>query len=309
LRQLKPWSCRGRGAFSACSFSSSSSLSCARASSTRKRLLGYVCLACLLPACVRPLRTASMATLLPTSCGARRRLRGAAGARRASDGLPQRTVAERFCSALLCPCHWRALRKLPSLWSSPFCSRKGRPGSFLLLLPVRAALSCLEPVSTARFPAARAACVPGSGFAQWPSAARKERLSLSSCCARQCAQTRLFVLLCACMRFSSRRRERRRYSAKPPLSDLSSGSSVQPAPAHAAAAFSSLGVPVNVARSAIFPSHIQGSAEARGGRGDSRGKRSEDTEEAFAERTPCSRGQSDGGDVRAARERERVRAL
>jgi hypothetical protein len=121
-----------------------------------------------------------MATLLPTSCGARRRLRGAAGARRPSDGLPQRTVAERFCSALLCPCHWRALRKLPSLWSSPFCSRKGRPGSFLLLLPVRAALSCLEPVSTARFPAARAACVPGSGSAQWPSAARKERLSLSS---------------------------------------------------------------------------------------------------------------------------------
>jgi hypothetical protein len=132
---------------------------------------------------------------------------------------------------------------------------------------------------------------------------------VSSHCARQCAQTRLFVLLCACMRFSSRRRERRRYSAKPRLSDLSSGSSVQVAPARAAAAFSSLGVPVSVAQSAIFPSHIQGSAEARGGRGDSRGKRSEDTEEAFAERTPCSRGRSDGGDVRAARERERVRAL
>jgi hypothetical protein len=177
---LKPWSCRGRGASSACCSSSSSSFSRARASSNRKRLLGYVCLACLIPTCVRPLRTASMATLLPSSCSARRRLRGAAGARRASDGLPQRTVAERFCSALPGPCHLRALRKLSSLWSSPFCSTESRPGSFLLLLSVRAALSCLEPVSMATFPAARAACVAGSDFAQWSSAARKERLSLFS---------------------------------------------------------------------------------------------------------------------------------
>jgi hypothetical protein len=59
----------------------------------------------------------------------------------------------------------------------------------------------------------------------------------------------------------------------------------------------------------FFPSYIQGSAEVRGRRGSSRGKRSEDIEEAFAERTFYSRWRSDGSDVRAARERERVRAL